>query len=216
MSSFRISYQTIDFDGIDIHVRTLRDNQQFCDTDNVAEKLGISSATWPYFGIIWDSSIVLAHFLRNYDVDGKRILEVGCGIGLVSLLLNHRLADITATDYHPEAGKFLLENVTLNKGVEIPFFLTNWADDTSSLGLFDLIVGSDLLYERNHVDLLSAFINHHANSECEIILAGPSRGYHNRFTKKMTDLGYTYNQISPGKTDYLKKPYVGHILKYNK
>ena len=38
----------------------------------------------------------------------KRILEVGCGIGLSSLILNRLNADITATDYHPEAEKFLI------------------------------------------------------------------------------------------------------------
>ena len=101
MSSLRVRYQTIEFDEVDIHVRTLRDNLQYSDVDGIAEKSGISSATWPFFGIIWDSSLVLAHFIFDFEVMGTRILEVGCGIGLSSLLLNHRFADITATDYHP-------------------------------------------------------------------------------------------------------------------
>ena len=102
MSSLRFQYQTYEFDDVDIHVRTLRDKQEFLDNDNVAEKLGISSAQWSLFGVVWPSSEVLAHFMFDFDTKGKRILEIGCGIGLTSLLLNQRKADITATDYHPE------------------------------------------------------------------------------------------------------------------
>jgi ETFB lysine methyltransferase len=92
--------------------------------DGVAENLGISTAMWPLFGIVWASSEVLAHHMFDYKIKGKRILEVGCGIALSSLMLNHRLADITATDYHPEVGPFLLKNILLNEGKPIPFVRT--------------------------------------------------------------------------------------------
>ena len=58
MSSPRIRYQTIEIKDIDIHVRTLRDNQQFSDDDEIASRLGISSAMWPLFGVIWASEEV--------------------------------------------------------------------------------------------------------------------------------------------------------------
>ncbi len=214
MSMLRFRYQTIEFGNVDIHVKTLRDKQQFSDVDGVAEKLGISSATWPLFGVVWDSSEVLANFMFEYNVAGKRILEVGCGIGLSSLVLNHRLADITATDYHPEAEHFLTENVRLNNGKVIPFIRTGWGDDESGLGEFDLIIGSDLLYERNHADLLSGFVNRHTKNRCEIILVDPGRGYQARFSRKMVDLGYVHEQSKPEKTDYLTKPFRGKILRY--
>ncbi len=41
-----------------------------------------------YFGVVWPSSEVLANFIFDYDFKNKRILEVGCGIGLSSLILN--------------------------------------------------------------------------------------------------------------------------------
>lgn len=213
MAALRLSYQTIEFGEIDIHVRTLRDNQQFLDTEGVAEALGISSATWPLFGIVWESGQVLAHFMLDYEIEGKRILEVGCGIGLTSLLLNYRHADITSTDYHPEAGNFLRENVLLNQGEVIPFTRTGWGDADSGLGVFDVIVGSDLLYEQEHVALLSAFINQHAKPHCEVILVDPGRGHHARFSKQMSALGYTHSQNKPV-TDYLARPFSGQVLHY--
>lgn len=214
MSSPRIRYQTIEFDDVDIHVRTLRDNQQYSDDDGIAEELGISSATWPIFGIIWDSGLVLSHFIFDLNVIGKRILEVGCGIGLASLLLNYRLADITATDYHPEAESFLLENIKLNKGRDIPFVRTGWEDKESNLGKFDLIIGSDLLYERNHPELLSSFINRHAKIVSEVIIVDPGRRNHAQFSKKMVNLGYSHTQSKPDTTKYLVKPFQGKIMRY--
>jgi len=216
MSSLRIRYQTIEFDNVDIHVRTLRDNLQFLDIDGVAEKLGISSAMWPLFGIVWASSEVLAHHMFDYKIQGKRILEVGCGIALSSLMLNHRLADITATDYHPEVGPFLLENVLLNKGNPIPFVRTGWEDANSGLGLFDLVIGSDLLYERSHTSLLSNFIEQHAKPDCDVIIVDPGRGHHANFSKKMVALGYSHTQHKPANSDYLDKPFPGQILSYHR
>ena len=214
MTAFRVRYQTIEFGSTDIHVRTLRDNQQFSDVDGVAEKLGISSATWPLFGIVWASGQILAHLMYNYEVDGKRILEVGCGIALTSLMLNHRNADITATDYHPEAENFLIENARLNDGPTIPFTRTGWGDPDSGLGLFDMIIGSDVLYETEHVALLGGFIEQHAKPACEVILVDPGRGHHAKFSKLMVTLGYKHSQNKPDNTDYLAQPFKGQILKY--
>lgn len=216
MSKLRLRYQTLEFGDVDIHLRTLRDRQQYLDVDGVAERLGIHSSNWALFGIVWASSEVLAHLMVDYDVDGKRILEVGCGIGLSSLLLNSRHADITATDYHPEAGAFLEENVRLNRGEQIPFVRTGWGDGDCGLGTFDMIIGSDLLYEQDHVELLAGFIDLHANPACDVILVDPGRGHHARFSKKMVNLGYSHSQRAPADVDYLDKPYKGQILSYRR
>lgn len=216
MTTLRVRYQTIEFDDTDIHVRLLRDRQQFSDDYGVAERLGISSAIWPLFGQVWPSSEVLAHLMFDYQLDGQRILEVGCGIGLTSLVLNHRQADISATDYHPEVEGFLLENTRLNHDRTIPFIRTGWGDKKSNLGLFDLIIGSDILYEREHVDLLSTFIDQHAKPKCEVILVDPGRGNHARFSKKMISLGYEHSQSKPDKITYLSQPFKGQILRYER
>ena len=214
MFSLRYRYQTIELNGIDIHLRTLRDRQQYNDIDGVAEKLGISPASWPLFGVVWPSGEILARLMLDYEIEGKRILEVVCGIALASLVLSKRLADITATDHHPEVENFLLENIKLNDGNDIPFVRTGWGEKESSLGKFDLIIGSDLLYERDHVDLLAGFIDRHASQHCNIIVTDPGRGLHPRFSKKMVSLGYTHNQSKPVSIDFLEQPFRGQILRY--
>ncbi|RXI28590.1 class I SAM-dependent methyltransferase [Aliarcobacter trophiarum] len=217
MKNIRFKYQTIEFGEEDIHIRTLKDTQQFSDTKNIAKNLGISSATWPIFGVIWPSAEVLAKYIQDYDFKNKRILEVGCGIGLSSLILNKLDADITATDYHPEAESFLDINTELNNDDEIPFVRVDWNKIYSEkLGKFDLIIGSDLLYERDHVELLSSFINAHTKNKCTVILANPNRGHQAKFNKEMENYGFTLNSFKPEDLDFLDEPYKGKIFEFKR
>lgn len=214
MTNLRICYQTIEFGSIDIHFCTLRNKQEFCDPKGIAEKLGISSATWPIFGIVWPSSLVLAHHMNNYDIGTKRVLEIGCGIALSSLLLNKQNVDITATDYHPESENFLKRNTELNGDNRIPFERTGWADHDDDLGNFDLIIGSDLLYEDEHVELLTGFIRDHSSPKCEVIIVDPGRGRKNKLAKKLLKLGYVSSFSKPDNTDYLDDNFKGDILSF--
>lgn len=216
MTTLRYNYQTVEFGTTDIHLCTLRDKQEFHDPEGIAEKLGISSAFWPLFGVIWPSSLVLAHFISEYQIGGKRILEIGCGMALSSLLLNKKHADITATDYHPEVGKFLLRNTELNDDKPIAFERTDWANTNDKLGLFDLIIGSDLLYEDEHIDLLANFIEAHSKPMCNVVLVDPGRGRKNKITSRLLDFGYTSSHSKPLHTEYLDKIFKGHILEFNR
>jgi len=216
MASARVRYQTIEFGDVDIHLRTLRDRQQFSDDQGEAVAVGIGSASWPLFGVVWASSEVLAQLMWQQDIVNLRILEVGCGIGLTSLVLNHRGADITATDHHPEAGRFLRENSQLNQDPDIPFVRTGWGEADEVLGRFDLIVGSDLLYEPDHAELLSKFINAHAQPHCQVIITDPGRSERGSFSRRMLQLGYTNTATRTIKAQALNQPYSGHVLDFSR
>jgi predicted nicotinamide N-methyase len=197
MTHLRVRFQTLSFGDIDIHLRTLKDMQQFHDPEQRAEKLGISSAQWPLFGSIWPSSIVLSHYVNGLETKGQRILEVGCGMALTSLLLHHKKNDITATDYHPEAERFLKYNTNLNETSQIPFFRADWKKKNESLGTFDLIIGSDLLYEDAHITDLSSFINRHSSTVADFILVDPGRGRKNKMKRAMHDFGFSCTSPIP-------------------
>lgn len=85
-------------------LRVLSDKEQFSDPDGYRVRLGISPAQWSQFGQVWPSGRLLAQAMHRYRIANKRILELGCGIGLASLVLQRRGADITASDMHPLAG----------------------------------------------------------------------------------------------------------------
>ncbi len=216
MSPLRLRYQTIELTEVDIHVRSLRDRLQFEDLQGVANQLGISSAAWPLFGVVWASSRVLAELMTEHAIGEKRILEVGCGIGLASLVLNHRLANITATDHHPEAGPFLAVNVALNAGESIPFVRTGWSDDDCGLGQFDLIIGSDLLYEQSLIAPLAAFIHRHARDICEVVIVDPGREHRGRFCRSMASHGFACVRSTPTHGDHLDELFHGEVLTFTR
>ncbi|MBF0264948.1 MAG: methyltransferase domain-containing protein [Gammaproteobacteria bacterium] len=205
----RFKYQTFEFGNTDIHLRSLRNRQEYSDNNNIASNMGISSANWSLFGVIWASEEVLAHIMFKHDIEGKKILEVGCGTALASLILNNRLADITATDYHPEANNFLLENIKLNQSRPIPFYRENWDDKSKNIDKYDMIIGSDLLYESNQADILSKFIDSHAKPDCKIIIVDPGRKFHPIFTKNMQRLGYSSKKNEYPDIEKLTQPVRG-------
>jgi predicted nicotinamide N-methyase len=216
MSSLRYRYQTIEFDDTDIHVKTLRDRQQFSDDEGFAAKLGISSATWPLFGVIWPSGEALARLMFSYEIQGKRILEVGCGVGLASLVLNHRRADITATDHHPAVEALLSGNTVLNEDRKIPFVRTDWSDPITELGEFDLIIGSDVLYESGHAEQLAGFIDNHARLQCDVIIVDPGRRHKGRFRNQMAQRGYSSLEDPSSVQDKLAERFSVQIMSYHK
>ena len=179
------------FDGIAYRIRCLIDGNQFDDPDGVTEALGISSASWPFFGMLWPSGLLLADSLSREPLGAGRILELGCGLGMASLVINARGGDILATDYHPRAEVFLHDNSRRNALTDTPFQRLDWRVPDPDLGIFDLIIGSDLLYEPDHPLLLSEFLARHSDAMTRIIIVDPKRRLHVRFRKRMEAAGFT-------------------------
>jgi predicted nicotinamide N-methyase len=157
-------------------LRVLSDNQQFSDPDGHGERLGISSAQWSHFGQLWPSARLLAEAMDTFDITGKRILEAGCGIGLASLVLQRRGADVVASDIHPLAEAFIAYNSALNDLPAVHYRQLDWEQALPSLGGFDVLIASDVLYEREHAALLAALVMRHANPVAEVVVADPGRG----------------------------------------
>ncbi len=194
MSGYEVDIITHHIGGSDYRLRVLRDKQQYADPDGSAERAGVSPASWPLFGVVWPAGLALAEEMSRFPVAGKSILELGCGIGLSSLVLAHRGANITACDYHPLAGEFLQHNAELNGLGPIPFHTAPWTGPNPRLGRYDLIIGSDLLYERDHAALLAGFIEHHAGAAAQVLIADPGRGYVKPFSTLLTTQGFVRSE----------------------
>jgi predicted nicotinamide N-methyase len=152
----------------------------------------------------------------DYEIDGKRILELGCGMALSSLLLNRRGGNITATDYHPEVAAFLSANTRLNADDEIPYFRADWENPDSTHGRFDLIIGSDVLYDRSKLEPLARFIQGHATNSCEVVVVDPGRKQQGAFSQRMAHYGFSHHKEAPQDTSYLSKLFTGSILTYSR
>lgn len=203
MPGYEIKRERIAIAGADdLLIRSLLDRQQFADPHGDALRMGISSAAWPLFGMVWPSGLRLAARMALRPVSAERILEIGCGLALASLVGHRRGADITASDCHPQAAAFLLENARLNTLLPLKYRHGHWTADqpppdqgaASAVGLvdglFELIVGSDLLYERDDRGALASFIDRHAGPSAEVWIVDPDRGNRAAFNRQMTALGF--------------------------
>ncbi len=184
--------ETICGHGADFQIRSLLDRRQFDDPLGCAELMGISSAAWPLFGMLWPSGRVLADQMVLHEIKGKRILELGCGLALASLVLHRRGGNVTASDNHPLVEAFLVENLRLNDLPTLKYQMANWTRANPQLGLFDLIIGSDVLYDREQPESVSQFINVHAAPDVEVIIVDPNRGNHRGFSRRMIALGFSH------------------------
>ncbi len=183
-----------------LRIRSLLDRQQFADPQGEAAAVGISSAAWPLFGIVWPSALQLAAHMAARPVDAcERILEVGCGLALASLVCHRGGADVTASDRHPLVLSFLMDNLRLNTLPPLAYRNGDWCADPGQLvhhrhpvvrGRFDLIIGSDVLYERDDQGHLAGFIQRHAMAEAEVLIVDPDRGNRSAFTRRMADQGF--------------------------
>lgn len=216
MQAYQVKYETLTIGESDYAVRSLLDRQQYYDPDGVAEKANIAPAMWPIFGLVWPAGVFLAETMSRFPCDGKRVLEIGCGLGLASMVLHRAGVDITSTDMHPLAETFLEENLALNGMPPIPFYPGAWEDDDSGLESFDLIIGSDLLYEAEHPALLAGFIDRHADEGAEVIIVDPGRGHHGKFNRAMSALGYLCESEWSVQQRVRETLVRGHLLHYRR
>lgn len=216
MQEYQVKLETLTIGNSDYTIRSLLDRQQYYDPDGVAERANIPPSMWPIFGLVWPAGVFLAETMSRFPCEGKRILEIGCGLALSSLVLHRGGADVTSTDLHPLAETFLEENVALNDLTPLPFYPGSWEETDLELEKFDLIIGSDLLYETEHPALLAAFIDRHANDEVEVIIVDPGRGHHGKFKRAMEALGYTQETVWADGQNIRKTLTKGRLLNYRR
>jgi len=103
----------------------------------------------PYWAELWPAAIALAAALP--DVAGLRVVELGCGLGLPSLVAAARGADVTASDWAEDAVDLLRENAAGNR-LALRAEVRDWREPWPER--FDVVLAADVLYERRNVEPL--------------------------------------------------------------
>lgn len=193
----------------------LKDRTQFFDPDDEAKRVGICDASWSLFGQLWPAAEVLAKKTKKIKLKNRRILELGCGLALPSLVLQYRGADITASDYHPVSRTFLAHNCELNGLKKIPFIQLDWNNPLTE-DKYDLIIASDVLYDPANPMLLAKVIDAMSQPKCKVLIACPNRGYKNQFSRLMESLAFELKEIPVAFSDGETMPFKGRILQYKR
>lgn len=130
----------------------------------------------PYWAELWPSAVALSRAVSARALRGARCVELGCGLGLVSLAAAAAGGRVTATDWAPDSVTLLERNAERN-GLKVEALCVDWSapDPLVARAPWDLVLASDVLYEaRNGVALLP-LLPRLVDARGEIWLADPGR-----------------------------------------
>lgn len=147
----------------------------------------------PYWADLWPSARVLAEELAVLRLSGQRVLELGCGLGVVAIGAVLGGAAVTATDYYEEATRFARLNVHAATGVAVEARMVNWVALPPDLGKFDVVVASDVLYEHRYASLVANAIAATLVRGGEAIVADPGRIALREFLDECDALGLEHS-----------------------
>jgi len=142
-----------------------------------AELPDIGEVAWapivPYWSVLWRSGLALARELDGAALGGKRVLELGCGLGVPSLVAARAGAEVLATDADAAALALLERNATAND-LRLETAVVDWAapDQLLARAPFDLVLACDVLYERAGAELLLSLLPRLAP---DALIADPGR-----------------------------------------
>ena len=128
----------------------------------------------PYWAILWPSAIGLAeHIAQMLGLKAKKVLELGAGIGLPSLVAAKAGADVLTTDWYVEALIFAQANASINK-TKLETKLLDWRETPPNLK-FDIILGADILYEQRNLQPVLEMMDHLLAPNGTVFLSDPNR-----------------------------------------
>lgn len=133
-------------DGGMLEVLAVADLEKFVDRDRL---LNDESFEPPYWALIWSGSPRLARWIsRSRELRGLRVLDVGCGLGVISLAAARAGALVTAVDREGDALAFLRTSAMRN-GTSVEVIQGDFPDALDGRA-FDVVVAAELLYETSN------------------------------------------------------------------
>jgi len=145
----------------------------------------------PYWAELWPSALALARHLSEQALAGKRAIELGCGVGLPTIIALARGASVLATDHYRAALDFTAYNARTNLDLEPDVTVLDWRKpEIEDMGTFDLVLAADVLYERKNATALAGLVPKLLAPGGEAIIADPRRDEAPVFLEEMGEQGF--------------------------
>jgi predicted nicotinamide N-methyase len=140
---------------------------------------------FPLWAKIWDASAILVQYMADLAAAPKRrVLELGSGIGVAGIAAASMGHDITLTEYDPDALNFLRANTRINNCKHVPVLHLDWFKPELE-GCFDLIIGSEVVYQDRAVEALGDIFQKFLSPRGKVVLAERVRSTGAVFFEKM-------------------------------
>jgi ETFB lysine methyltransferase len=143
----------------------------------------------PYWSSLWPVAKSLANYIiENPSVINGPAIELGCGLGLVSLTIASLNIEILATDYEPEAIALTTHNASIN-GLRVGVRQWDWRETETMSDRFSTIVGADLLYEPRNIEPVASAISSLIKPGGRALIADPNRPHWPQFQEMLVQNG---------------------------
>ncbi len=182
-------YQT-EIVPITVSGRTLR-CLRIADLDEIIFQLlsvnDYAATELPFWGKIWEASILLAAYLVAQPVvPGRKVLEIGTGLGVSGLFAAACGHEVTLSDHKEEILRFIRANTLLNNLDNVSIINIDWNNPVLQQR-YDWVIGSEVVYHRPTYDALVEFLRQALKPHGTIFLAKstslPASGFFSRLTQ---------------------------------
>ena len=129
----------------------------------------------PYWAELWPSALALARVVARRPLTGRRVIELGCGLGLPSIAAALAGGRVLATDWSPASVAMTARNAERNDA-QLDARVFRWDAPPEPLGPpWPLVLASDVLYEARNGEQLLALLPRLTAAGGEVWLADPGR-----------------------------------------
>lgn len=179
---------------VDVGNRTLSILRPSNSDDLIREEDFVKDERLPYWADIWPSSTILARHFIELSESGRprspgRGLELGCGVGLVTTAAMIAGYDMKASDYYTDALAFTRANAFRNTGKSPSAVMIDWRHFPKDVKNLDLILASDVLYEKEYARLLPGIFKRALKRGGMAIVADPGRIGVPEFIEECAEVG---------------------------
>ena len=148
----------------------------------------------PYWAELWPSALVLADHLAGLPLAGRGVVELGCGVGVPSIVAALAGARVLASDWYEEALAFTRANAGA-AGAHVDTLHVDWNDPPAALLArppADLVIGADLLYEPRNGAALAALLPRIVAPGADLLIADPRRPHVDALVDPLTTAGWSH------------------------
>jgi predicted nicotinamide N-methyase len=144
----------------------------------------------PYWAHLWIGATALARFLaRSVELEGKKVLDLGCGLGLTGLVAAAKGAEVWLADREPAALEFVRASARLSGLEQVRTLALDFT--TGSLPeRFDAIFGAEIIYDPGAYSPLADFLEQHLAADGALYLTDAFRSDAESFFAELRRRGF--------------------------
>jgi predicted nicotinamide N-methyase len=180
------------------------------------ENLDAGDTVPPYWADLWPSARALAtHLLERDDLGGRRVLELGCGVGLPSIAALLAGADVTASDAEPVAVRIAARNARRCARRRLATMVIDVTDPPPpllELPPFDLVIAADVLYRAELGDAFAELLPRIVATPGEALVVHPFASQGDAMITTLAARGFTVDRAELAVPDWLDGRTVVHAI----